>query len=325
MPEEGFLEVGRHLDPHVADGRHGHDPEDADQEDPAAAGVRADRVGVEQEEHVLTGDLGQAGHDQDVGGDDGPTAPPTGLGSEGPDPPGEGGPAVRVGVVHLLVAVGDEEHGDEGEDGDDRRLETDGGDHEAKGGGQAVGRCRGGDADHRARDQSERSRFETLLRTTRSGQTWRIDGHDRLLTLSATGVACSNECCFPLDDRPVTRKYCRCALDFSMVTSQSESPDALQPLPRGARGVEGNGRDGRRPILIAGAQIPALGVAWASGIRRTRWCVPVEDTRDSTLAVQSLGEERPLPVRPFVADDRSHPRPEASPVFSAVSSGERCN
>ena len=110
-------------------------------------------VGVEEEEQVLTGDLGQAGHDQDVSGDDGPTAPHPVLGPKARAPQVKVVPQSGIGVVHLLVPVGDEQHGDEGDDGDDRRLKTDGGDHESKGGGQAVGRCGGGDADDRARDQ----------------------------------------------------------------------------------------------------------------------------------------------------------------------------
>ena len=94
----------------------------------------ADAVGVEEEEDVLAGDLGQAGHDQDVGGHDAPAAHPPGLRAEGPGPPRECGATVRVGVVQLLVAVGDEQHRDEGDDGDDGRLEAvDGDDHEARG------------------------------------------------------------------------------------------------------------------------------------------------------------------------------------------------
>ena len=69
-----------------------------------------------EQEYVLAGDLGQARHDHDVGGDDAPAAHPAVFGPERPGPPGESGPAVGVGVVHLLVAVGDDEHRDEGQD-----------------------------------------------------------------------------------------------------------------------------------------------------------------------------------------------------------------
>ena len=77
-----------------------------------------------------------------------PPEPPR-LGPEGPSGPGERRAAVGVGAVQLLVGVGDEQHRDEGEDGDDRRLQAvDRDDDEAEGGGQAVGRRGRGDADH---------------------------------------------------------------------------------------------------------------------------------------------------------------------------------
>jgi len=37
----------------------------------------SDSVGVEEVEHVLTGDLGEAGHDNDVGGENAPAAHPS--------------------------------------------------------------------------------------------------------------------------------------------------------------------------------------------------------------------------------------------------------
>ena len=162
-PEQRLLEVGRHLDTDVADHRHDHDPQDADQQHPSTGGVGTDPVGPEQQEDVLPGDLGQAGHHQYVGGDDGPPAHPAGLGTEGPHPPGEGRPAVRVGVVHLLVAVGDEQHRHEGEHRDRRGLQSDRHHDEAEGRRQAVGGGGGGDADHRAGDQAERTRLESLV------------------------------------------------------------------------------------------------------------------------------------------------------------------
>ena len=61
--EQDLLEVGRDLDADVADRGHQDDPDDAGQQHPAAGRVGADAVGVEQQEHVLPGHLGQASHD----------------------------------------------------------------------------------------------------------------------------------------------------------------------------------------------------------------------------------------------------------------------
>ncbi len=162
--QQHLLEIGRDLDADVADGRHQHDPHDPDQQHPAAAGVAADPLGVEQEEEVLARHLGQAGHDEQVGGDDAPTPEPSGLGPEGPGTPGERGAAIGVGVVHLLVAVGDEQHRDERQDGDDRSLQAvDGDDHESEGGGQAVGRSGRGHPHHDGGDEPEGAALEPFL------------------------------------------------------------------------------------------------------------------------------------------------------------------
>ena len=126
--------------------------------------LAADAVGAEELEDVVAGDLGQAGHDQDVGDDDAPAAPPPGLRAEGARPPGEGGAAVRVGVVQRLVAVGDEQHRHEGDDRDDRRLQpVDGDDDEAERGGQAVGRGGGGHARPRPRRRSRGPSLQALV------------------------------------------------------------------------------------------------------------------------------------------------------------------
>ena len=99
-----------------------HDPQDPDEEHPAAAGVASDALGPERAEDVLPGDLGQARHHEHVGRHDAPSAPPAGAGAEGPGRPGEGGAAVGVGLVELVVA-GHEEHRDEGQDGHDGGLQ----------------------------------------------------------------------------------------------------------------------------------------------------------------------------------------------------------
>ena len=163
--EQHLLEVGRDLDPDVADGRHGDDPPDADQEHPAAVGVAGDAVGAEELEEVVGGHLGQAGHHQDVGHDDAPAAPPPGLRPEGPGAPGERGAAVGVGAVERLVPVGDEQHGYEGDDRDDRRLQpVDGDDDEAERGRQAVGRGGGRHPHHDRGDEAEGTPLQPLVR-----------------------------------------------------------------------------------------------------------------------------------------------------------------
>ena len=96
--------------------------------------------------------------------DDAPAAEPARLGAEGPGAPGEGGAAVGVGVVQLLVGVGDEQHRDEGEDRDDRGLQAvDGDDDEAERRRQAVGRRRRRHAHHHRGDQPERPSLQPLV------------------------------------------------------------------------------------------------------------------------------------------------------------------
>ena len=172
-------------------------------------GVVADALGVEQLEDVLAGDLGEAGHDEDVGGDDAPAAHPSHLRVEGPRGPGEGRPAVGVGPVHLLVADRDEVHRDEGEDRHDRRLQPDGDDHEAERGRQAVGRGRRGDADDDARDQAERAGLEPFSGACPAGST----------TIEATSS--------PF----VTRNRGRASHDLARLCSSRDVADTIAPEP----------------------------------------------------------------------------------------------
>ncbi len=74
--EQHFLEIGGYLDPDVTDQGHHYNPGDADHQNPHIGGIVADCFVVEQQEHVLAGDLRQAGHDQEVGGDDPPAPHP---------------------------------------------------------------------------------------------------------------------------------------------------------------------------------------------------------------------------------------------------------
>jgi len=155
--EQHLLEARGQLDAAVADVGHRRDPQHADEQHPPAAGVATDAFGVEQQKDVLAGDLRQARHHQQVGGDDAPPAHPPGAGPEGAGGPGEGDPAIRHRLVQLGKTDGHEQDRDEGNDDDHGGLQADSGDDETQRGGQAVGRRRRGDPDHGAGDQPERS------------------------------------------------------------------------------------------------------------------------------------------------------------------------
>ena len=161
--QQDLLEVGGDLDPPVTDVGHHHDPQHADQQHPAAGRVRPDALGVEQQEPVLAGHLGQARHDQDVGGDDPPAARPSRPRAERARRPRERGAAVGVGLVQLAVADRAEQHGHEREDGDGRRLQPDEADHEHQRRGDAVGRRDGGGRDDGGGDQPKGARLEALV------------------------------------------------------------------------------------------------------------------------------------------------------------------
>ena len=87
--QEYLLEVRRDLDAAIADIGHRNDPDDAHEQHPAAGRVGPDGAvrALDQQEHVLTRDLRQAGHDQDVSRDDAPAADPAGLRAERPASP----------------------------------------------------------------------------------------------------------------------------------------------------------------------------------------------------------------------------------------------
>ena len=141
--EQPLLHVGRDLDAAVADVGHDREPGEADQQHPAARRVATDAVRAEEQEDVLPGDLRQARHDQDVGGDDAPAARvPAHPWSEHPRGPGERRAAVGIRLVQLAVADRDHPHRDEREDRDDRGLDADEEDDEAERRRQAVGRAR---------------------------------------------------------------------------------------------------------------------------------------------------------------------------------------
>ena len=145
------LQAGRHLDADRRDGAHDHQEGYADESDPEERARQA--VGPDQQEEVGAGDLRQAGHDDDVGGDHHPAGHPAGPRSDRSGHPAEGGAAVGVCPVQVVVGAGDEDHGDERDEHDRRRLEPDAGDHDdqPQGDCETVGRRRRGYADDDAR------------------------------------------------------------------------------------------------------------------------------------------------------------------------------
>ena len=159
--QQADLGAGRELDPDHHDRGHDRDPEDADR------GHRDGRFGrrrpAEELEAVEAGDLGQVGHHDDVGDDDRPAGDPAQLRAHRLGHPGEAGAAVGVGFVQVVVAAGDEEHRDEADQQDRRRLQGDRGGDEAEGRGEAVSGGGGGDADDDAGDEADRVLLQPLV------------------------------------------------------------------------------------------------------------------------------------------------------------------
>ncbi len=150
-------------------------------ERPAQAADEGERVGP--------GDLGQVGHDDDVGGDDAPAAHPADQRAERARCPGEGGAAVRLGLVQLLVGDRDHAHRDEGQQDDRRGLDAGkqraaARDDQAQAGRQGVGGRRGRHPDDDAGDQPQRTALETFAFNSRRGLELQLTfGH---------GISCLN-------------------------------------------------------------------------------------------------------------------------------------
>ena len=159
--EQPDLRARRQLDAVDADRGHDHDPDHADERD------RERRVGralpADQQEAVEAGDLRQVRHHDDVGDDDRPAAHPAPRRAHRARHPRERRAAVRVGAVHVVVRRRDEQHRQEGEDQDRRRLQPDRGHDEREHRGERVAGRGRGDADHDARDEPERVRLQALL------------------------------------------------------------------------------------------------------------------------------------------------------------------
>jgi hypothetical protein len=159
-PEQRHLSVGRKLDADVADGRHHHDPDDPHEGHPERAVGQA--VGPEEGERVGPGDLAETRHHDQIGDEDAPSREPAGLGAHGPGHPSEGGAAVGIGSVHVVVGRGDEQHGDERQQHYGRRIEAHTQGHDAQGRRQAVSGGRRGHADHQAREHAEGAGLQPL-------------------------------------------------------------------------------------------------------------------------------------------------------------------
>ena len=117
----------------------------------------------DQQEHVLTRNLGIAGHAEQVGGNRAPASrPPSRARPEGSGCPDEARATVGIGPVHLLGRPGRPEHRQEGQDDEQRTLKADRRDHETERRRQAVGGCGRGHADCRAGEEADRIALQPL-------------------------------------------------------------------------------------------------------------------------------------------------------------------
>ncbi|SLC72013.1 Uncharacterised protein [Mycobacteroides abscessus subsp. abscessus] len=169
--EQPVLQPRRYFDAPITDVGHDHDPDDARDRGPQhavgqARGRRPAEVS-DKSERVGTGDLGEVGQADHVGGDDAPAAQPSDDRPEGTGGPGEGGAAVRFGLVQLLIGHRDEIHRDERDQHDRGRLDPGeqgaaAGDNQSERRGETVGGRGGGKPDHHAGQQTQRSALESL-------------------------------------------------------------------------------------------------------------------------------------------------------------------
>ena len=104
--EQHFLRMRGELDAEITDRGHGHDPGDADR------GHRKYRrlIDAEQMARIGAGNLGEARHDQNIGGENDPAAHPAAIRADGARRPGERGAAIGVGVVEMIIGDRDEQH-----------------------------------------------------------------------------------------------------------------------------------------------------------------------------------------------------------------------
>ena len=153
--QQDLLRQRGDLDASVADVGHYKDPQDTDEQHPAARRIAADAVCVEQQEAVLPRDLRETRHHDDVRGDDAPAAEPADVRTEHSGAPGERRPAVGLCAVELAVADGDQQHRDEREHHDQGCLQPDERDDETQRRREAVSRCDGSNTDNSCREQTQ--------------------------------------------------------------------------------------------------------------------------------------------------------------------------
>ena len=156
-----LLQAGGELGAEHADRRHHRDHRQSQQ----GHGGRAfdQRVGADQVEEGVGGDVGQRADDEDAGDADRPAGDPAGLRADRPRHPGEAGAAVLVGAVHVVEGRGDEEHRHEGDEQRRRRLEADDDDDRADHRGQRVGRRGRGERDRQAIAEADRVLLQPVL------------------------------------------------------------------------------------------------------------------------------------------------------------------
>ena len=156
----------RQLRPQHADGGH-HGDDDQRQDHVGRDGV-AQAVEAEHVVDVEGGYLGQRADHQDSGGAHGPAADPADPRAHRPRDPGERGPAVRIGAVHVVEGRGDQEHRHESGEQHRGRLDTDPDDDDRQHRGQRVGRRRRGDPDDQAVPEADRVLLQAVLAGLRS-------------------------------------------------------------------------------------------------------------------------------------------------------------
>ncbi len=203
--------------------------------------LRGEAVGADQAQRVPAGDLRQAGHHDDVGGDDAPAAQPSGPRPECAGGPRKGGAAVGICLVQLPERVRDAQHRQERHDQHRWRMHADDAHDEAEGGGHAVGGRRRRHGDDDAGDQAECAGPQSLARWhPGSGDGFCCHGSHRLSSGAGRPV-CSDHTAIPYG-----RTGLRYESPTSMVTEDSTVPTRralggqstsrrLRRQPRGSR------------------------------------------------------------------------------------------
>jgi hypothetical protein len=215
IAQQRLLHAGRELYPAPADPGHRDDPHDrADDDHPVVVQAVAP---AEQLVGVDGRDVGQGGHHDHIGEEDHPAVDPADLRAQSARAPCEGGAAVGVCAVEVLVGGGDQQHrhkrgdhhpGRGGADALDR-------DDETQCGGERVGGSDGRGADHQVGQKADRAALEALVcdllltrladaiwklgSTHLGGRAYAFNTHLSLDVMSKTRALAMTSCQRPLD------------------------------------------------------------------------------------------------------------------------------